>query len=67
MVINMYAVNGQTSGVLPLAVARLNWAIPTSSANFNNFDRALYLKTGSMPLRPPKIVCVSTTNIQHFG
>ena len=26
---NTYAVNGRTSRVLPLAVARLNWAIPT--------------------------------------
>ena len=27
---NTYAVNGCTSGVLPLAAARLNWAIPTT-------------------------------------
>ena len=27
---NTYAVSDRTSGVLPSAVARLNWAIPTS-------------------------------------
>ena len=28
-VFNTYAINGRTSGVLPSAVARLHWAIPT--------------------------------------
>ena len=32
---NMYAINGHTSGVLPLAVAKLYWAFPTSPENVN--------------------------------
>ena len=34
----MYAVNGHTSGVLPLGVAKLNWAILTPHPSHNQKD-----------------------------
>ena len=41
---NSYALNGGTSWVLPLAVAKLNWAMPTSPEIFFLIRSAFNLK-----------------------
>ena len=49
---NTYAVHVTVALV---GVATLNLALPAPPANFENFESALYLTSGSMPLSLPKI------------